>query len=58
MSLLEVRDLATEFQTREGILRAVNGVSFSPTTTRVGTAIPGRSGRESPRAMIAFCWRT
>ena len=29
MSVLEVRDLATEFQTREGVLRAVNGVSFS-----------------------------
>ncbi len=29
MSVLEVRDLVTEFRTREGVLRAVNGVSFS-----------------------------
>ncbi len=29
MSVLEVRDLATEFRTREGLVRAVNGVSFS-----------------------------
>jgi peptide/nickel transport system ATP-binding protein len=29
MSLLEVRDLVTEFQTREGTLRAVDGVSLS-----------------------------
>jgi peptide/nickel transport system ATP-binding protein len=28
VSLLEVRDLATEFATRDGILRAVQGVSF------------------------------
>jgi peptide/nickel transport system ATP-binding protein len=28
-AVLEVRDLATEFRTREGVVRAVNGVSFS-----------------------------
>jgi peptide/nickel transport system ATP-binding protein len=29
MSVLEVRDLATEFRTRDGVVKAVNGVSFS-----------------------------
>jgi peptide/nickel transport system ATP-binding protein len=43
MALLEVRDLRVEFETREGLVRAVNGVSFAVEKGRV-FAILGESG--------------
>ncbi|MGZ3452710.1 MAG: dipeptide ABC transporter ATP-binding protein DppD, partial [Polyangiales bacterium] len=41
--LLEVRDLVTSFRTDQGVLRAVDGVSFS-VPDRSTMAIVGESG--------------
>lgn len=43
MSLLEVNDLVTEFPTRRGVVRAVNGVSFSVDRGEI-LAVVGESG--------------
>ena len=43
MALLEVRDLVTEFPTRRGVVRAVNGVSFSIDRGEI-VAVVGESG--------------
>ncbi len=43
MALLEVRDLVTEFPTRRGVVRAVNGVSFSVDRGEI-LAVVGESG--------------
>lgn len=41
--LLEVRDLHVEFQTREGVVRAVNGVNYSVNSGET-LAVLGESG--------------
>ena len=43
MALLEVNDLVTEFPTRRGVVRAVNGVSFSVDRGEI-LAVVGESG--------------
>ena len=43
MALLEVRDLVTEFPTRKGVVRAVDGVSFSIDRGEI-LAVVGESG--------------
>ena len=43
MALLEVKDLVTEFPTRKGIVRAVNGVTFSIDQGEI-LAVVGESG--------------
>ena len=43
MALLEVKDLVTEFPTRKGIVRAVNGVTFSIDRGEI-LAVVGESG--------------
>ena len=43
MSLLSVRDLSVEFATRDGVVRAVNAVSFELSPGQV-LAILGESG--------------
>ncbi len=43
MALLEVKDLVTEFPTRKGVVRAVNGVTFSVDKGEI-LAVVGESG--------------
>ncbi len=43
MALLEVRDLVTEFPTRKGVVRAVNGVTFDVESGEI-LAVVGESG--------------
>ena len=43
MALLEVKDLVTEFPTRRGVVRAVNGVTFSIDRGEI-LAVVGESG--------------
>ena len=43
MSLLEVKDLKTYFHTRRGVIKAVNGVSYSVDAGRT-LGIVGESG--------------
>ena len=43
MAMLEVRDLVTEFPTRKGVVRAVDGVTFSIEKGEI-LAVVGESG--------------
>ena len=52
MAMLEVHDLVTEFPTRKGVVRAVNGVTFDleqgEILAVVGESGSARASRRSP----------
>ena len=53
MSILEVKDLAVEFNTIEGVVHAVNGVSFS-LESRETLGIVGESGSGKSVSMMSL----
>jgi peptide/nickel transport system ATP-binding protein len=52
--LLEIRDLVTEFRTEQGVVRAVDGVSFEiPARATLGSSAPSHLRRSSRPANVS-----